>query len=350
MIVDTFPMAQAESTLVDPPQRWGGFHYRADVTVLYPFEGYWVKNLAAAAVVLRIPPEEAVGGATPAAPATTAPVIANVNDGWRLQLSARSGDARDTYNYIGVTPGATLYRDPNDRSEAPMSPGPAISLYFPHNDWEKHPGPYTVDVRGEAQAVDAKTLGLSLTEQELRGHVWRFDVAKNFEGDAADVALDVTGIETVPADAAVYLIDHTLETAIDLRKETHYTFFQGARKVINNEEDARFTLLVGSDRFVGDVLPALPTQTVLHPNYPNPFNPTTAIRYELASAGEVTVRIYDVTGALVRTLEARHRERGRYEVGWNGTNDHGQGVASGIYFYRLRVPGFTQTRKMVLLK
>jgi hypothetical protein len=343
MMVDTLTMAQAESTVVEPPVRWGGFHYRHDVTVLDPFEGYWVKNLGSATVALRVPPEKAPGGATPA--------LVDADGGWQLQLSARSGDARDTYNYVGVTPGATLHRDPNDRSEAPMSPGPSISLYFPHNDWQKQPGPYTVDMRGDKQVVDAKALGLALvTDQELRGHVWRFDVAKNFEGDAADVALDVTGIETVPADAGVYLIDHALETAIDLREETQYTFFQGKREFIKDDETARFTLLVGSDQFVGDELPALPTRTVLHPNYPNPFNPTTVIRYELASAGDVTVRIYDVTGALVRTLEERHRERGRYEVGWNGTNDQGHGVASGVYFYRLRAPSFAQTRKMILLK
>ncbi len=359
MMVDTLTMAQAESTLVEPPVRWGGFQHRYDVTVLNPFEGYWIKNLGTSAVVLRVPPEEVVGGASPVVPATAAPAMADepvtgvdtpVGDGWWLHLSVRSGDTRDTYNYVGVTAGATLHRDPNDRSEAPMSPGPAISLYFPHSEWEKHPGPYTVDMRGEAQAVDTKALGLSLDKPQLRGHVWRFDVARNSDGGLADVVLDVTGIETVPEDAAVYLIDRELETAIDLRKETHYTFFQGTREVISDEEDARFALLVGSDRFVGDVLPALPTRTVLHPNYPNPFNPTTVIRYELASAGEVTVTIYDVTGALVKTLEARHRERGRYEVGWNGTNDQGQGIASGIYFYRLRAPGFTKTRKMILLK
>ncbi|MEE9270213.1 MAG: FlgD immunoglobulin-like domain containing protein, partial [Candidatus Krumholzibacteria bacterium] len=357
MRVDTLSMAQAVSKLVEPPVRWGGFQYRGDVTVLDPFEGYWVKNLHTAAVVLRIPPEEAAGGATRTFPATVASAaIATTTgtDGWRLQLSARSGDARDTYNYVGVTPGATLHRDPSDRSEAPMSPGPAISLYFPHNDWEKHPGPYTVDMRGEAQAVDTKTLGLSLTEQELWGYVWRFDVAKNFSVDGAgdEVVLDFGDIESVPGDAKVLLVDHDLDRLTDLKKEHTYRYFQGVRAVVQSENDARFALIVGSDEFIAkrDDLPALPTRTVLHQNYPNPFNPTTIIRYEIARPGDVTLRMYNAAGALVKELYNGHRAAGVYEAGWNGENNQGRKVASGIYFYKLTAVDFAQTKKMILLK
>ncbi len=357
MMVDTLTMAQAEATgVINPPIRRiflskGKYRYndpwKEPVTSLEPFDGYWVWN-DTTQVILKIPP---VGAPAPVPVAHRPSTTAISPEGeWHLRIRASSVDATDIGNYVGVRSDAAAGRDRHDIPEAPMSPGPAISLYFPHNDWEKHPGLYTVDMRGKAQAVDTKALGLSLDEPQLWGHVWRFDVAKNSEGGLADVVLDVTGIETVPEHAAVYLIDHELETAIDLRKETHYMFFQGAREVVNNEEDVRFTLLVGSDSFVGDVLPALPTRTVLHPNYPNPFNPTTVIRYELASAAEVTIKIYNVTGALVKTLEARHRERGRYEAGWNGDNNRGQKVASGIYFYRLHAGGFTQTRKMILLK
>ena len=85
-------------------------------------------------------------------------------------------------------------------------------------------------------------------------------------------------------------------------------------------------------------------------NRPNPFNPSTIIGYELARAGHVTVRIYDVRGALVKTLEDRDRPAGRYEVGWHGENERGERVSSGVYFYRLVAAGHSQTRKMVILK
>jgi hypothetical protein len=91
-------------------------------------------------------------------------------------------------------------------------------------------------------------------------------------------------------------------------------------------------------------------RNLLLQNFPNPFNPSTTIRYELAQPGRTTLRIYDVNGVLVRVLESRHRERGRYEVGWNGENEYGQKVSSGIYFYKLTTKGFAETRKMLILK
>ena len=97
-------------------------------------------------------------------------------------------------------------------------------------------------------------------------------------------------------------------------------------------------------------LPALPRTTMLHQNHPNPFNPSTIIRYELAHFGRVRLHVYDVSGALVTVLENRDRQPGRYEIGWNGDNDRGEQVSSGVYFYRLRVGSKTLTKKMVLLK
>jgi len=111
--------------------------------------------------------------------------------------------------------------------------------------------------------------------------------------------------------------------------------------------------MVGTETFVDKEtanIVQLPTTTVLHQNHPNPFNPMTVIRYEIAEPGRVRVQVYNVRGALVRVLEDRVREPGRYEVGWSGEDDRGDRVASGVYFYRLTAPGFSQTRKMVLLK
>jgi len=122
---------------------------------------------------------------------------------------------------------------------------------------------------------------------------------------------------------------------------------------VATEEEARFRIIVGTQSFVQEEttrLLELPGHAALNQNYPNPFNPYTIIHYDVAEAGMVNLRIYNVAGALVRDLEARHRERGRYEVGWNGENEHGVRVSSGVYFYQLVMPGFSQTRKMVLLK
>ena len=93
-----------------------------------------------------------------------------------------------------------------------------------------------------------------------------------------------------------------------------------------------------------------PSVTALGRNYPNPFNPVTTISFSLREKGHVALRIYDVAGRLVRTLVDEARTAGRYDERWDGTNNRGSRVASGVYFYRFATADFEQTRKMVLLR
>jgi flagellar hook assembly protein FlgD len=86
--------------------------------------------------------------------------------------------------------------------------------------------------------------------------------------------------------------------------------------------------------------------------YPNPFNPTTTIKYSIASTGHVSLKIYNAAGQLVRTLvdeEQSPRVEG-FSATWDGRGNRGEDVASGVYFYKLTAKEFTQTKKMVLLK
>jgi hypothetical protein len=101
----------------------------------------------------------------------------------------------------------------------------------------------------------------------------------------------------------------------------------------------------------GQVTPVTPAQdNNLVQNYPNPFNPHTTIAFSLSARGRVALAIYDVNGGIVRTLVNETRAAGAYELTWDGRDDNGQAVASGVYFYRLVAPQFTSTKKMVLLK
>ena len=98
-----------------------------------------------------------------------------------------------------------------------------------------------------------------------------------------------------------------------------------------------------------------PQTSALLPNYPNPFNPETWIPYQLATASDVQISIYDVRGMLVRQLDLGHRPVGLYQsrsraAYWDGTNDLGESVASGVYFYTLTAGDFAATRKMLILK
>lgn len=93
-----------------------------------------------------------------------------------------------------------------------------------------------------------------------------------------------------------------------------------------------------------------PTETVLWPNLPNPFNPTTTIRFDVVRQGHVTLRVYDVSGRLVRTLIDQFLSPDRYSVVWDGTDDQGRQVPTGVYFDRLHTPDAVHTRKLVLIK
>ncbi len=94
----------------------------------------------------------------------------------------------------------------------------------------------------------------------------------------------------------------------------------------------------------------LPDDFALLQNHPNPFNPTTTIRYSLARPSQVVIEVWNVLGQRVRVLEDEVQAAGVYETTWDGRNASGQEVASGVYFYTLRSGNFTQTRKMVLLR
>ncbi|HMA75789.1 MAG TPA: FlgD immunoglobulin-like domain containing protein [Candidatus Krumholzibacteriaceae bacterium] len=97
--------------------------------------------------------------------------------------------------------------------------------------------------------------------------------------------------------------------------------------------------------------PEIPRNYVLYPNVPNPFNPITSIRYDVpAEGGIVTLRIYDVSGRLIRTVLNGPQTSGQKTVTWNGRDSRGLNVASGVYFYRLTAPGYKKTLRMVLLR
>ncbi|MCI0614612.1 T9SS type A sorting domain-containing protein, partial [bacterium] len=96
----------------------------------------------------------------------------------------------------------------------------------------------------------------------------------------------------------------------------------------------------------------MPEQFALWQNYPNPFNPATTIRFDvpLNSNEFVSLKIYDVEGKLVRTLVSRRMKAGSYIFTWNGQDDIGRSVSSGIYFCRMTAGNFTATRKLVFTK
>ncbi len=97
-------------------------------------------------------------------------------------------------------------------------------------------------------------------------------------------------------------------------------------------------------------LPAVPDRFALHQNYPNPFNPTTTIRFDLPVAGKITLQIFNIKGELVRSLVAGTYSAGSYTVTWDGRDDRGISLASGVYFYQLTAKDFMATKKLLMIK
>jgi len=95
---------------------------------------------------------------------------------------------------------------------------------------------------------------------------------------------------------------------------------------------------------------SLPTSFRLHANCPNPFNPSTRIDYEVPVTGLIRVRVFDVSGSLVRMLQDGVQTAGVHAVVWRGDDEQGRPVSAGTYFYRIDAPGYTETRKMTMVK
>ncbi|MCF8241395.1 MAG: T9SS type A sorting domain-containing protein [Melioribacteraceae bacterium] len=95
---------------------------------------------------------------------------------------------------------------------------------------------------------------------------------------------------------------------------------------------------------------AIPERFALEQNYPNPFNPTTTIKFAIPQTGNVNLAVYDILGRKVRSLVNDVRSAGEYQVTWNGKNDIGANVTSGVYFYRIETVDNVQTMKMMLLR
>jgi len=94
----------------------------------------------------------------------------------------------------------------------------------------------------------------------------------------------------------------------------------------------------------------MPADYALYQNYPNPFNPSTTIEYRLPEAGYVQIEVYDMSGRMVRSLVNGNVQAGLHSVAWDGSNDRGDRVASGVYAYRLTAGNYHAVRKMVLLR
>jgi hypothetical protein len=99
-----------------------------------------------------------------------------------------------------------------------------------------------------------------------------------------------------------------------------------------------------------DLNDGMPANFALHPNYPNPFNPSTFISYDIPISSNVSLNIYDMRGRMVKHLVRQNQDPGRYLVKWHGNDNSGNNVSAGVYIYRLNTGNNVFSQKMILMK
>jgi hypothetical protein len=120
-------------------------------------------------------------------------------------------------------------------------------------------------------------------------------------------------------------------------------------KLLMKKKESNY-LFAKSNSNGNGIFEEIPTEYELFNNYPNPFNPSTTIKYSVPKNSNIKVRIYNMMGQLIKTLVNESKSPGNYEVQWYGKNEENLSVASGIYFYQLESENFVKTNKMILLK
>ena len=257
--------------------------------------------------------------------------------------------------FVGWTPGA-----PNDGF--PIQGGKAYIVNVPESRNFAFVGAPWTDRRRAAASPPAISVEISQDQ-----NVWAFVVSGHLNGRTAydGYRVIVRNLRTNSTLSASVDGDYFAAATADLARrsvvevgdviELHVVGPDGnveshtARFNVSPEHLANAVLSVRLDGI------GRPEQDLLLQNYPNPFNPETWIPYQLSGDGPVSVSIYDTTGALVRTLSLGIQSAGFYNsrgraAYWDGRNDTGEHVSSGLYFYQLRTPTFHQTRRLVIMK
>jgi hypothetical protein len=305
--------------------------------VIEPWKGYAIyvkRRMSEAPIRLVICPISTI----PRIGKTLVPAETSAKD-WTLQISAKAGVALDSINYVGARSAAAEEYDDFDRMEPPVI-GDYVSVYIDNEKWTKNPMKYTADFRPNSQET----------------YEWPLRVNSNTA--SGEVVLQFSGVANLPAGFEAYLVDEAYGVARNLRRNPEYRFVAGANGV-----EKALRLLVGKPEALqkySNGIALVPKAFELSQNFPNPFaakfqQSFTAIRYTLPKSANVTVEVYNMLGQKVRTLVAGQAQAADYYLAtWDGRDEAGKEVSSGVYVYRLLAESngerFSSTKKLLLVK
>ena len=288
------------------------------LALAYPWLAYWIKTTTTGTITFTTKPtfRETV---IPASDTTLMKPLAKEDGSWKVNISLQNKNYADMNNILGVA---------GDKARTVQEPPPFgeyCAFYFTGNKGRSSIS-YKTDEAGFARAISWDAVVESRNGQVE--HVLEWDVS----------AALAQGIHLV-------LLDRQQEKIISMDEQSSYAFVPGQRYY-------KFKIYASTDAsFEPEIVPL---NYRLEQNYPNPFNPTTTIRFgipEEAAGKTVALKIYDVLGREVASLVNNRLKAGYHQVEWNGRNNQGQAVSSGIYFYRLQSGNTTrQVRKMILLR
>jgi hypothetical protein len=279
------------------------------------------------------------------------------HEGWTI--GAVDDDAT-TGIWIRAVPVGTTYNGYTVQPDSDYTAPPGVTCYVTGN---ANPG----DAAGTNDVDNGKTTLFSPVFN-LQGYssatvsyaVWYTNnIGSNPNEDswlvqATDNGSTWTDLENTTASTNAWVVrSFPLEGFIDLTSAVRFRFVAsdyGSGSLVEAAvDDFLLTAWSAIETGVADRAPEV-ARTVLEPCRPNPFNPETAVTFHMASAGIASLRIYDVSGRLVRALFDGHAEAGSHDFRWDGRSDSGRSVSSGIYFVRLEAPGFLQVRQMALVR
>jgi len=310
---------------------------------LVPWKGYWVKALEDVQLVFS--------------PSTHKPKVAAParvsRYTWRLELNASTRFAADRGNVLGIKVDAKKGYDRYD-SEKPPLPTDELSLCFPHPDWGMNADDYAVDIKPIAIASrikftnnsEGEDLDLRLLLPNSSGEcVWNIEIRTKKK---ERVTVQWNHLSQLPVEYRAYLEDWNKGIRLNLCSEDKYSY-------LPDREVTKFKVRVTRTKLDADIVDFIPRKTALLPNYPNPFNPDTWIPYQLAQKSAVVIKIYDLTGRLVRKFNIGEKNPGVYSsktraAHWDGRNSLGEETASGVYFYELIAENFHATKRMLLVR
>jgi hypothetical protein len=254
----------------------------------------------------------------------------NLGDFDRSPLSLPSGLAVDDqgFMYVSTTEGRRIEIIYVDVDGAPGRAMTALQAYPADND--------TINI--ENVKLVSYVAGDSY-DQAISGFDFQL-----FEGDELDQPIAEV-VNLAPSESpddtleATVIAEWTVETSLE--ENVAYSWRARAR---DSETTGEWTQM---RRFYVN---SLPRSFSLDQNYPNPFNPSTFIAFEIPEETDATITIFNSLGQIVKTMTENRLPAGRHEIVWDGRDEDGNGMASGIYFYRLTAGDFSKTRKMVIIK